>query len=107
MSLTPLTEKQQASIVKNIVLACDDIYMLNQTGYKFIHNCSGFIAHYDLDGFIDYYSENDLRTDIIRNALSNRYNNFKPGDQNYEYYKSKAKIYADIVEQICPVQITT
>ena len=105
MALEPLTEKQQKSIVKNLVLACDDIYMLNQIGYKFIHNASGFIAHYDLNGFVDYYAENDLRNDIIRNASSNRYNNFKPGDQNYDYYKSRAQVYAALVEQLVSVEI--
>jgi hypothetical protein len=95
-----ITEKQKSLIVNNIVKACDDIEKLNGTGYKFIYLANGFIAHYNLGGFKDYYSRNDLARDILSNADSNRGNNFREGDQNYHYYKSKADIYTRIVAKL-------
>ena len=98
MSLTPHTERQATLIVNNVLRACANIEKLNGTGYKFLNLASGFIAHYNRYGFIDYYSRNSLRDDILRNHNANQWLNFRPGDQNYEYYKSKARIYARIVE---------
>ena len=95
-----ITEKQKSLIVNNIVKACDDIEKLNRTGYKFIHLANGFIAHYSINGFKDYYSHYDLMTAIISNAPSNEWNNFREGDQNYEYYKSRKDIYSRIVSKL-------
>jgi hypothetical protein len=95
-----ITEKQKSLIVNNIVKACDDIEKLNGTGYKFIHLASGFIAHYSINGFKGHYSNYDLTRDILSNADSNRWLNFREGDQNYHYYKSKADIYARIVAKL-------
>lgn len=95
-----ITEKQKSLIVNNIVKACDDIEKLNGTGYKFIYLACGFIAHYNIHGFKAHYSEYDLTRDILSNADSNRWNNFREGDQNYHYYKSKADIYKRIVDKI-------
>jgi hypothetical protein len=95
-----ITEKQKSLIVNNIVKACDDIEKLNGTGYKYIYLASGFIAHYNINGFKGYYSSNDLTRDILQNASSNRWNNFREGDQNYHYYKSKADIYKRIVDKL-------
>ena len=95
-----ITEKQKSLIVNNIVKACDDIEKLNGTGYKYIYLACGFIAHYNINGFKGYYSSNDLARDILNNADSNRWNNFREGDQNYHYYKSKADIYQRIVDKL-------
>jgi hypothetical protein len=95
-----ITEKQKSLIVNNIVKACDDIEKLNGTGYKYIYLACGFIAHYNINGFKGYYSNNDLARDILNNADSNRWNNFREGDQNYHYYKSKADIYKRIVDKL-------
>jgi hypothetical protein len=92
-----ILEKQKSLIINNIVKACDDIEKLNGTGYKYIYLANGFIAHYNINGFKGYYSSNDLARDILNNADSNRWNNFKPGDTDYHYYKSKADIYSRIV----------
>ena len=98
--LKAYTEKQKSLIVNNIVKACDDIEKLNGTGYKYIYLASGFIAHYNLQGFKSHYSGYDLTRDILNNADSNRWNNFREGDQNYHYYKSKADIYKIIVDKL-------
>ena len=98
MSLEAHTERQATLIVNNVLRACANIEKLNSTGYKFLNLASGFIAHYNRYGFIDYYTRNSLKADILANAQNNQWNNFRPGDQNYDYYKSKARIYARIVE---------
>lgn len=103
MSLEPLTERQQTLIINNILAACQDISKLNKTGYKFLYLCSGFIAHYDLHGFKSYYSDkgrNWLIHDILDNSSINQWRNFRPGDKDYEYYSSKAKVYNKLVENL-------
>lgn len=99
MALKPLTERQQTLIVNNVVKATKDISKLNNTGYKFIYLASGFIAHYNLYGFIDYYKTHDLKEDILRNKKNNMWNNFRPGDNSYEYYMSKRNVY----QRICDI----
>lgn len=100
MSLTPLTERQKALIVSNIVKAVKNIDNLNKTGYNFIYQCSGFIAHYDMYGFIASYSGETLKQDILSYAGQNQWKNFRPGERDYEYYKAKADVYNEIVSQI-------
>ena len=98
--LKPFTERQQSLIVNNVVNACKNIENLNKTGYGFINLACGFIAHYNLNGFIDYYSDNDLKSDILNNQSKNMWNNFRQGEQNYDYYMSKKEIYLRIVERL-------
>lgn len=100
MSLTPLTERQKVLIVSNVVKACKDITQLNKTGYRYLNLCSGFIAHYNLYGFIDFYSYVNLKNDILGFAGQNQWKNFHPGERDYEYYMSKADVYNRIVSQI-------
>lgn len=101
MALTPLTERQKALIVSNVVKACKNIDNLNKTGYKYINLCSGFIAHYDLYGFISAYSEpGSLKRDILSFAGQNQWKNFRPGERDYDYYMSKADVYNRILAQI-------
>jgi hypothetical protein len=95
-----ITEKQKTLIVNNIVKACDDIEKLNGTGYKYIYLASGFIAHYNLNGFKGYYTGSSLADNILANENSNRWNNFREGDQNYHYYKSKADVYQRICSKL-------
>jgi hypothetical protein len=102
--ITPYTERQKALIVKNILAACEDIEMLNNTGYKFIMSCSGFIAHYDLNGFKSTYSnDRELIHDIIMNGRYNQYNNFHSCDKDYAYYMSKKDIYNTILKELTNV----
>lgn len=101
MSLTPLTRRQQDLIVSNVVKACKNIDNLNKTGYKFLYLASGFIAHYDLYGFIATYSQpGSLKRDIISYAGQNQWNNFRPGERDYDYYMSKKEVYNRIVSEI-------
>ena len=100
MSLTPLTERQKALIVSNVVKACKDITQLNKTGYRYLNLCSGFIAHYDLYGFIDFYTHVNLKHDLVGFAGQNQWKNFRPGERDYDYYMSKADVYNRILEKI-------
>jgi len=95
-----LTERQKQLIVANVLKAVNNIDNLNKTGYKFLHLCSGFIAHYDLYGFIANYSDGSLKRDILSFAGQNQWCNFRPGESDYEYYQSKADVYHRIVAQI-------
>lgn len=103
MSLVPLTERQKTLIVNNVVLAVKDIDQLNRTGYNYLYLCNGFIAHYNRYGFIEHYRDRNLKQDIMSNHLANQWNNFRPGDKDYEYYKSKADVYARIASKILDI----
>ena len=96
--LEPLTERQKTLIVNNVLRACKDITKLNGTGYNFLYLCSGFIAHYNRYGFIDYYKSNSLVDDILQNARMNQWHNFHKGDQNYEYMMAKKDVYNRIID---------
>ena len=98
--MTPLTTRQKALIVSNIVKAVKNIDNLNKTGYNFIYQCSGFIAHYDMYGFIASYSGESLKRDILSYAGQNQWRNFRPGERDYDYYMAKADVYNEIVSQI-------
>ena len=100
MALTPLTERQKTIIINNIVKATSDISKLNKQGYSFISNASGFIAHYNLHGFIEHFEDYDLKRDILNNQRNNQWNNFRPDDKDYEYYKSKRDVYNRICQQL-------
>lgn len=91
--MTPLTHRQKQLIAKNILAACKDITKLNKTGYDFINVASGFIAHYNLAGFIGYYSEHSLKHDIERNAKANQWSNFRKGESYADYYHAKRDAY--------------
>ena len=102
--LQPITERQKTLIVNNVVAAVKDITKLNSTGYKYLYLCSGFIAHYDRYGFISHYSRGNLLSDILENQRNNKWSNFRPGDRDYDYYKSKADVYAQIVEKLVDIE---
>ena len=100
--MTPLTQTQQDNIDRNILAACKDINKLNRTGYGFINLASGFIAHYDLEGFKAYYSEpGSLQRDIEANARQNQWSNFRPGERDADYYHSKRDTYNKILGHFC------
>jgi hypothetical protein len=100
-SLESIPDSKANLIVKNVVAACKDISKLNSTGYKFINLANGFIAHYNLEGFKGYYSdEGNLKQDILQNQSSNQWSNFREGERDYDYYMKKKEIYNKIVDQL-------
>jgi hypothetical protein len=99
--LEPIAVEKQVRIARNIAKAVVDIEKLSKTAYDYLNLCSGFIAHYDYWGFVRYYKYNgDLKQDILNNVRQNQYSNFRPGDSDYEYYKSKADLYNKIVNLV-------
>ena len=98
--LKPLTPRQQTLIINNIVKACSDITKLNKQGYVYLYLCSGFVANYSLHGFIDYHLKVDLRQTILAHANANKWANFTLKDADYDYYMTKAKVYAMILNNI-------
>ena len=98
--MTPLTERQKTLIVNNVVKAVKNIDNLNKTGYNFLYLCSGFIAHYDLYGFIASYTGESLKRDIVSFAGQNQWNNFRPGERDYEYMMAKKEVYNRILREI-------
>jgi hypothetical protein len=91
--MTPLTSREQQLITKNILAACKDITKLNKRGYHFLYLASGFIAHYNLGGFIAYYSKRSLQNDIERNMRNNQWSNFRQGERDADYYHSMRDCY--------------
>lgn len=103
--LKPLTDIQQTRIVNNVIAACRDINKLNKAGYDFINMCSGFIAHYDINGFKAHYSEpGSLQADIEANARANQWHNFRKGEPRADYYHSKRDTYNAILGRFCAEQ---
>jgi len=98
--MTPLTERQKTLIVSNVVKAVKNIDNLNKTGYNFVYQCSGFIAHYDMYGFIASYTGESLKEDLISYAGQNQWKNFRPGERDYDYYMAKADVYNRILAEI-------
>jgi len=95
-----LTERQKTLIVNNVVKAVKNIDNLSKTGYNFLYLCNGFIAHYDIYGFISTYSDGTLEQDILSYAGQNQWKNFRPGERDYEYYMAKADVYNRILAEI-------
>jgi len=93
--LKPLTTRQQTMIINNVKKALLDINTLNKAGYNYLYLCSGFIAHYNIEGFKDYYSKNSLKKDLLDNKSYNTWNNFS---SNYEYYMSKKTVYEQLLK---------
>lgn len=97
--------KTQALIIKNVLAACGNIEKLNKRGYNFLYLCSGFIAHYDLEGFKDYYRDHSLVEDLEANYSQNQWRNFKEGEKHADYYHSKRDIYNAILGNLLAVDV--
>ncbi len=98
-----LTPRQIAFIINSIkkVIKKNDIQFLTKAAYGHLYLCSGFIAHYDIWGFRDHYKNVSWLMDTIKhNAPINQWNNFHPGEKDYDYYMQKKEIYNQILE-IC------
>lgn len=99
--LVPISKQKTALIVNSIkrVFEKNDINLLTKTAYDYLYLASGFIAHTNLYGFRDTYSNvSNLREDILANQFNNMWNNFIPGEPNFEYYMSKKAVYIEIVK---------
>jgi hypothetical protein len=95
-----ISDNQKTLIVNNVVKACNNIDKLNRTGYNFLYLASGFIAHYDINGFKSHYTHHSLKKDLINNQRYNQWHNFSPKDKDYDYYMDKKEIYNRILASI-------
>ena len=91
--MKPMTQREKELTAKNVLAACKDINKLNKRGYDFLNLASGFIAHYDINGFKAHYSEHSLQADIERNAKANQWHNFRKGERDADYYHAKRDCY--------------
>ena len=100
-----LSEKQKNAIIKNCINATQDINVLSKQGYNFLYLSSGFIAHYDINGFkFEYEEPGKLKQEILDYQGINQYKNFSPRDENYDYYMQKKEIYNAICDGIISLE---
>ena len=104
--MKPIDLKTQALIIKNVLAACGNIEKLNKRGYDFLYQCSGFIAHYDLEGFKEYYRDHSLVADIEANHAQNQWRNYREGERFADFYHSKRDIYNAILGNLLAVDVT-
>ena len=95
-------------IAKSIesVLKTGDSDKLTKDAYNFVMNISGFIAHYDINGFKSYYSNTaDLLKDLSNSSdcqFPDRYINdsfFSKSEQS-AYYSQKTEL-LKIIRSLC------
>lgn len=101
-----INTKTQALIIKNVLAACGNIEKLNKRGYDFLYQCSGFIAHYDIEGFKEHYRDHSLVADIEANHAQNQWRNYRTGERFSDYYHSKRDIYNAILGNLLAVEET-
>jgi hypothetical protein len=104
--MKPIDTKTQALIIKNVLAACGDINKLNKRGYDFLHLCSGFLAHYDIERFKEYYREHSLVADLEANYQQNQWRNYRTGERFADYYHSKRDIYNAILGNLLGAELS-
>lgn len=101
MALQLKTPRQEQLIVASVrkVFQTGDIGYLTKQAYNFIMLSNGFIAHYNLYGFIEEYRNiENLRRNILTNRQNNQWNNFSSFDENYSYMMQKKRIYNNLCD---------
>ena len=101
--ITPRTSRE----VRGILLSFNRIFRykkldyLTIAAYKYLHTRSGFIAHYNIRGFVDEYESRGgvyaLAEDIMHNA-NNACCIGHFGPDEAPYYEQCAKLYGDILD---------
>jgi hypothetical protein len=94
MAIEPYNREEEQKIVADFVRAAGDINSMTNRAYNFLYLASGFIAHFDKYGFTEHYEEpGSLKKDILYHQRDNQWDNFCQGEENYDYYMQKKKIY--------------
>jgi hypothetical protein len=97
--LEPFSIEEEQKIIRDCVKAARNTETMTDRAYRFLNLSSGFIAHYDKWGFMDYYREpGSLKRDILTHQNHNQWDNFRPGERGYEYYMQKKKIYNTVCD---------
>lgn len=92
------------TVLKNVenIFKSRDISKMTKATYKTLYLMSGFIAHYDINGFKHHYSSvSDLARDILRSSDAtdpDRYTRDKWFAESYGllYCQSKAAMYSGL-----------
>jgi hypothetical protein len=72
--LEPFSIEEEQRIIGGCVKAARNIDSLTDKAYSFLNLSSGFIAHYNKSGFMDYYREpGSLKKDILNNQRNNQW----------------------------------
>lgn len=105
-----LNKKGIEKSIKNII-SKNDISYLTKDCYEFLHLLSGFIAHYDINGFADYYQNVAMLINDLQKSsdLSNytRYitdNYFKNNEQS-QYYADKSELLQTIKDIVSNIRL--
>lgn len=93
-------------IINNIkkIIKTGNIEHLNSQTYNFLYLTSGFIAHYNLLGFRDYYSNVNSLIDDLKCSTDIKYPDywleefFQKQENMADYYKSKTATYRELAE---------
>jgi len=96
-----LTESEVSSILRSVkdVFVHSNIFKLTNPAYNFVMLSSGFIAHYNIEGFRwEYQHIPTFAECLIYHQRMNQWNNFRPGEKDYEYMMQKKKIYNEICD---------
>ena len=97
--LTLKTDKEVSGIYRSFtrIFKHGDMKNLTKNAYNFIMLSSGFIAHYNIHGFRETYEDvGHFASKILSNQQYNQWDNFRPGERDYEYNMQKKFIYNDI-----------
>jgi hypothetical protein len=99
--LHSLDPERASRIIGNLLDACRDITRLSLEAYRWINLRAGFIAHFDLDGFIEEYQTcQNLRENILANQIHNTSCKRSGKDRDYPYYLQQCEMYQQIVERL-------
>lgn len=99
----PINTKLVVNNIKNIIKS-KDIYKMTKATYNVLYLMSGFIAHYNHQGFMDHYQDvDDLISDLLRSSDLKRPDYyleayFQKDDHSKKYYTSKSETYRAIEE---------
>ena len=107
--LHPHTSEKVARIINNVLAACKEITHLSMESYRWLHLKAGFVAHFDLEGFIEEYQTcQNLRDNILVNQIHNTSCNRSKKDSEYPYYLQQSEMYNQIVKSLIanPQQFT-
>jgi len=105
-----LNKKNIITSIKRII-ETQNINYLTKDCYDFLHNLSGFIAHYDINGFMDYYNNIALLVKDLQNSsdlsdferyITDKY--FSEGEQKM-YYADKAEVLKNIKSIVDKIKV--
>jgi hypothetical protein len=97
--LEPFSVEEERRIIRDCVEAANNIDNLTDKAYRFLKHSIGFIPHYNRLGFMMCYREpGSLKRDILEFQYQNQWGDFRPGEQEYEYYMQQKNIYNKICD---------